>query len=339
MTQLALRFDLRIAPFAKTTFARQHQAMLEIASWADRVGFATLCLSEHHGDPAGYSSAPLTLAAAVLGRTQRVRVKIAAALAPLHDPVRFAEQIATLDCLAPGRLELVLGAGYRHVEFEMAGVDRSQRGKRVEECVAVLRGAFSGKSFEWRGRDILVSPPAATPGGPAIAIGGKTVASARRAARLHCAYSPAVSSHEVIAAYYDESRKLGFDHPDIFGCASFDDYCARHPASAPPAPGFVMVSRDPEATWEQIGPLAVYDATTYAAWQEDGVVSDTAAPGAATWQDLRASGRFAVVTPQECLALAVRDGSLMLHPLMGGIEPEVAWEGLRLFECDVLARL
>ena len=339
MTHLSLRFDLRIAPFAKTTFASQHRAMLEMASWADRVGIETICLSEHHGDPAGYTSAPLTLAAAVLGRTEHVNVKIAAALVPFHDPVRFAEQINTLDCLAPGRLEVVLGAGYRNVEFEMAGVDRSQRGKLLEECVAVLRGAFSGESFPWRGRDVLVSPPSATPGGPGICVGGKTVASARRAARLHCAYSPAVSSHDVIAAYYDESRKVGFERPDIFGCTSFDDYSARHPASAPPAPGFVMLSRDPDATWREIGPLAVYDATSYAAWQEDGVVSDTAAPGAVTWQDLRASGRFAVVTPEECVALAARDGSLMLHPLMGGIEPALAWKGLRLFENDVLARL
>ncbi len=339
MTQLSLRFDLRIAPFAKTTFAGQHRAMLEMVSWADRIGVETICLSEHHGDPAGYTSAPLTLAAAILGRTERLKVRVAAALVPLHDPVRLAEQIATLDCLAPGRLEIILGAGYRSAEFAMAGVDRQQRGKLLEECVAVLRGAFSGKPFDWRGREVFVSPPAATPGGPAIFVGGKTAASARRAARLHCAYSPAVASHDVIAAYYDESRKLGFATPEVFGCRSFGAYRARFPANAPAAPGFVMLSRDPDATWQRIGPLAVHDATTYAAWQEDSVVSDTAVPGAATWQDLRASGQFAVVTPEECLALAARDGSLMLHPLMGGIEPALAWEGLSIFESEVLARL
>ena len=72
MTRLSIRFDLRIAPFASTTFAAQHRAMLEMVSWADRVGIETICLSEHHGDPAGFSSAPLTLAAAILGRTERV---------------------------------------------------------------------------------------------------------------------------------------------------------------------------------------------------------------------------------------------------------------------------
>lgn len=339
MTRLSMRFDLRIAPGAGTTFAGQHRAMLEMVSWADEVGLDAICLSEHHGDPAGYSSAPLTLAAAVLGRTRRIAVSIAAALVPLHDPVRFAEQVTTLDCLAPGRLSLVLGAGYRPLEFAMAGVDRRERGARVETCVAVLRGAFSGGAFDWCGREILVTPPPATPGGPAIFVGGKTVASARRAARLRCAYSPAVARHDVIAAYFEEARRVGFASPDVFGCRSFDAYRKAHPADAPPAPGFVMVSRDPEATWRTIGPLAVYDATTYAAWQTDGVVSDTAVPGARTWQDLRASGQFAVVTPEQCLALAARDGSLMLHPLMGGLDPAVAWEGLRLFEREVLPRL
>ena len=336
VTQLSMRFDLRILPGASTTFAGQHRAMLEMARWADDLGLDALCLSEHHGDPAGYMSAPLTLAAAVLGCTRRIHVRIAAALVPLHDPIRFAEQLCTLDCLAPGRLEVVLGAGYREVEFAMAGVDRKERGRRVDECVAVLRGAFSGRAFSWRGREILVTPPPATPGGPRILVGGKTAASARRAARLGCAYSPAVGDHAVIAAYYEEAAARGLREPDVFGCPSFAAYRERHPAGAPVAPGFVMVARDPEATGRRIGPLAVADATSYAAWQEDGVVSDTAAPGATTWQALRESGRFAVVTPEECLALARRDGSLMLHPLMGGLEPALAWEGLRLFEHEVL---
>lgn len=339
MTLLSMRFDLRILPGATTRFPDQHRALLEMAAWAEAVGLDQVCLSEHHGDPAGYTSAPLTLAAAVLGCTRRIRVRIAALLVPLHDPVRLAEQLCTLDCLAPGRLELVLGAGYRTVEFEMAGIDRRERGRRVEECVAVLRGAFSGAPFDFRGRAIHVTPPPATPDGPRFWIGGKTAASARRAARLRCGFSPAVGDHAVIAAYYEEAGRCGFAEAEVFGAPSFDAYRARFPADAPVAPGFVMVSRDPDATWERIGPLAVADAATYAAWQEDGVVSDTAAPGATTWQALRASGRFAVVTPDECLALADRDGSIMLHPLMGGLDPELAWEGLRLFEREVMPRV
>ena len=66
MTRLSLRFDLRVPPFADTSFAAQHRAMLEMAIWGDRLGFQTLVLSEHHGDPAGFTSAPIPLAAAVV---------------------------------------------------------------------------------------------------------------------------------------------------------------------------------------------------------------------------------------------------------------------------------
>ena len=339
MPRIAMRFDLRVAPFAATTFAAQHRAMLEMASWADRVGIDALSLSEHHGDPAGFTSAPVVLAAAVLGRTERVGVSLAAALAPLHDPVRLAEQLATVDCLAPGRLSVVLGAGYRRAEFAMAGIPSRERGARLEECVEVLRSAWTGRPFRWRGREILATPPPATPGGPALFVGGKTVASAHRAARLRCAFSPAVGSHEVIGAYFEECRRLGFAGAEVFGCRTLAEFRAQHPPDAPVAPGFVMVTRDPEETWRRIAPLVEYDMRTYTAWQDDRVYSDWAVPGAEGWQALRASGRYAVVTPDECVALAERVGQLMLHPLLGGIEPALAWESLRLLEAEVLPRL
>ncbi len=336
---LHLRFDLRVPPFARTSFAAQHRAMLEMVSWADRVGVDTVTLSEHHGDPAGFTSAPITLAAAVLARSERLRVSIAAALVPLHDPVRLAEQLATVDCLGPGRLSVVLGAGYRSAEFEMAGVERARRGPLLEECVAVLRSAWSGEPFSWRGRRILVTPVPPTPGGPGILVGGKTLAAARRAARLGCAFSPAVASPDVIGEYFDECERIGFAGADVHGCGSLESFLEQHGPDRPVAPGFVMVSHEPAETWERIARHAEYDARTYAAWQEDGVISDWAVPGATTWQDLHDSGRYAVVTPGECVDLARRDGRLTLHPLMGGIEPELAWQSLRLLEAEVLPHL
>ena len=60
---------------------------------------------------------------------------------------------------------------------------------------------------------------------------------------------------------------------------------------------------------------------------------------AENWEQLRDSGRYAVITPAECIALAKRDGQLMLHPLMGVIPPELAWQSLRLYESEVLPKL
>lgn len=339
MPGLSMRFDLRVPPFAKTRFSAQYQAMLEMVSWADQIGVDTIILSEHHGDPAGYTPAPITLAAAVLARTSRLKVTISAALVPLHDPVRLAEQLASIDCLAPGRLSVVLGAGYRRVEFSMAGIDHRDRGPLLEECVSVLRSAWTGQPFEWRGREVLVTPAPGTPDGPDLFVGGKTRAGARRAARLRTRFSPAVGSLDVIGAYFEECERVGFAGAEVNGCTSLAEYREHNDPDGPVAPGFIMLARDPERVWQQIGRHAEYDAMTYAAWQEDGVVSDWAVPGAQTWKQLRDSGRYAVVTPAECLALATRDGQLLLHPLMGGIEPELAWESLRLFEAEVLPSL
>ena len=328
MATLQMRFDLRVPPFAGTDFATQHRACLEMCSWGERVGVESVSVSEHHGDPAGFTSAPVVLAAAILGRTERIAVTISAALAPLHDPVRLAEQLATVDCLAPGRLSVILGAGYRRAEFEMAGVDRSRRGRLLEECVEVLRGAWSGQPFEWQGRTVLATPPPSTPGGPKLMMGGKTELAARRAARVRLPFAPATGDPAMAAAYREECAKVGFEGGSVEGLGD-----------RPARPGFVMVSEDPDRTWEQIKANALYDAETYASWQDDGVRSDWVVPNLVSADDLRTSNRYLVVTPDECVGLFTRDDGLTLHPLMGGIAPDLAWQSLHLVETEVLPRV
>lgn len=324
---LAMRFDLRVPPFARTTFAAQYGACLDMAVWAERYGFASINLSEHHGDEAGFTPAPLTIAAAVLARTNRINVQVAALLVPLHDPVRLAEQIATIDCLAPGRLSIVVGAGYRKIEFAMAGVERSERGRMVEECVAFWQKAWRGLPFEWRGREMMVTPPPASPGGPLIMMGGKSQIAARRAARMGLSFFPANGETALRDAYLDECAKVGFDG-HIAG-----------PAGQPTQPGFVTVSEDPEATWAEISRSVMYDAATYASWQDDPVHSSWMVEDTTDLAAVRRSGNYVVVTPDECLDLVRANGALMLHPLMGGIAPDRAWESLRLIEAKVLPRL
>src|SRR2546421_636513 len=104
LLELQLRFDLRVPPLAKTDHATQYRACLEMVEWGERMGFQDVTLSEHHNDDAGYLPAPLTLAAAILGRTARIKVSVSAALVPLHDPLRIAEQLAVLELIGPGRI-------------------------------------------------------------------------------------------------------------------------------------------------------------------------------------------------------------------------------------------
>jgi alkanesulfonate monooxygenase SsuD/methylene tetrahydromethanopterin reductase-like flavin-dependent oxidoreductase (luciferase family) len=322
MAAIALRYDLRVPPFAGTTHAAQYAACLEQCAWADERGFDVVTLSEHHGVDDGYLPAPLTLAGVIAGRTKRVMINIAAVLIPLHDPIRLAEQLAVLDLASGSRVGLVAGLGYRPEEFAMAGVDRAQRGKLLDEYVGVLRQAWTGEPFTWRGRTVRVTPRPKSP--PMILLGGSTEKAARRAARLGIGFFPAIGDPSLADAYRAECARLGHD-------AGF--------VMLPSGPGFVHVTDDPERDWARIAPHALYDAQTYAAWQTPGQRSSVHVAGAQTIDDLRRSGVYRVVTPDECVALAETSGAIVLHPLMGGMPPDLGWQSLELFASKVLPRL
>jgi alkanesulfonate monooxygenase SsuD/methylene tetrahydromethanopterin reductase-like flavin-dependent oxidoreductase (luciferase family) len=321
MTMIGIRYDLRVPRFAATSHAALYAACLDQCAWADERGFDFVALSEHHGVDDGYLPAPVVLAAAVVGRTTRIPVNIAAILVPLHDPVRLAEQLAVLDLASGSRVSVVAGLGYREEELVMAGVERKARGRLLEEYVGVLRKAWTGEPFEWRGRTIRVTPKPANP--PMILMGGSTSAAARRAARLRCGFFPAIGDPALARTYEDECRRLGFDGGFV---------------SLPRGPGFVHVSEDPERDWARIAPHALYDAQTYDAWQPPGQRSQVHV-AAKTADDVRRSGVYRVVTPDECVRLAEETGQVLLHPLMGGMPPELGWEGLETFARKVLPRL
>ena len=317
---IGIRFDLRAPAFGTATHAELYAACLDQCAWAEEQGLDLVVLSEHHGVDDGYLPAPLTLAAAIAGRTRRININIAALLVPLHDPVRLAEELAVLDLASGSRVGFVAGLGYREEEFSMAGVDRKARGRLLEEYVQVLRQAWSGEPFEWRGRTIRVTPRPRSE--PLMLVGGSTAAAARRAARLRLGFFPAIGDAQLADIYQAECARLGF--------TGF--------VSLPGGPGFVHVSEDPEREWARVGPYALYDAQTYAAWQTPGQRSAMHVE-ARTVDDVRRSTAYRIVTPEECVALARETGRIVLHPLMGGMPPALGWQGLRLFAEKVLPRI
>ena len=320
MFRISLRYDLRRPPISPSTHEELYAACLEQCAWADALGFEMVTLCEHHGVDDGFMSAPLTIAAAVAARTTRMRINIAAALVPLHDPVRFAEQCAAVQILSNGRLMFVAGAGYRQEELDMAGVERQGRGKLVEEYLGVMRQAWSGEAFAWRGRTVRVTPRPRTP--PVVMIGGSTEVTARRAARLRAGYFPAVADRRLKQIYEEECARLGFAGGFVV---------------MPGGPGFVHVSADPERDWQRVMPYALHEAQTYHSWQNGQRSSvDVDARNA---DDIRNSGVYRVVTPAECVELVRANRHLTLHPLMGGMPPELGWQSLRLFADAVLPAL
>jgi len=187
----------------------------------------------------------------------------------------------------------------------------------------VLRQAWAGEPFEFRGATIVVRPLPLTPGGPMLAVGGSVAASAKRAARLGLPLFAGHNDPELGEIYQAECARLGHEGGWTM---------------IPSGPMFVHVSDDPERDWARIGPIALDDAAVMASWQTAGNRSlvDSAAT---TLHDLRLEGTYRVVTPDECVELCRQVHTLTLHPLMGGLDPDLSWASLELFESDVLPRL
>src|SRR4051794_12982260 len=116
---------------------------VDVAVLAEQLGFDSVWLSEHHFVDDGYMPSLLPVAAAIGARTERVEIGTALLLAPLHDPVRLAEDAATVDLLCGGRLVLGLGLGWREEEFEGLRIPLSSRRRRLEDSIAILRQAWS----------------------------------------------------------------------------------------------------------------------------------------------------------------------------------------------------
>ena len=145
MAFFGMRFDLRNPATAETTMTQRYREALSMAEWADRLGFVSLVLSEHHGSDDGYLPSPLVMAAAVAARTERIRIMVSALIAPLHDPVRLAEDVAVVDLISGGRLDLVLANGYVADEFAMFDVPMTERARRVRECIAAAPLGRNGR--------------------------------------------------------------------------------------------------------------------------------------------------------------------------------------------------
>ncbi len=115
---------------------------VEYGVLSEQAGLDSYWTSEHHFLDDSYMSAQLPVLAAVAARTQRIRLGTGVLLAPLFDPLRLAEDAATVDLLSGGRLILGLGIGWRDEEFEGFGIPQRSRATRLEGTIAVLRQAW-----------------------------------------------------------------------------------------------------------------------------------------------------------------------------------------------------
>ncbi len=316
-----LRFDMRRAR------AEHYAAAIEMARWAEEQGALAIVVSEHHGSEDGYLPSPVTLAGAMAANTTTAAIQVAALLVPLHDPVALAEQMAVVDLISEGRVSYVCGAGYRPEEFAMFGQSMDERGRRLEASIEVMRRAWTGEPFEYEGRTCRVTPLPHTPGGPMLLLGGGTKAAVRRAVRL--GLGMVTERNGGFAELYAKECEAAGVEPQFFIEVPTETVTA------------AFVAADPDELWSRIGDNLLHDAWMYRSWNE---VSGRVVPDSITTADsveeLRAAGfPYRVFTPDEAVEEIRASGFLNLHPLCGGIAPDVAWPSLELFAAEVLPAL
>ena len=166
MTQ-PLRFgvvhDLRSPPGSDTALPEIYAQALDQIEMADKLGFDQVWFTEHHFLEDGHLPNFVPVAGAVAARTSRIRISTDIMLAPFAHPVRLAEDMAILDNISGGRMELGIGMGYAAHEFRGFGIPQSRRVSLTEELVQILRLAWAGEPFSFSGKryqfdDLLVTP-------------------------------------------------------------------------------------------------------------------------------------------------------------------------------------
>lgn len=131
---------------------------------AERLGFESLFLVEHHFTGMGQLSASLSFLCYLAGKTERMRLGTAVVVLPWHNPALLVEQAATLDLLSNGRFDFGIGRGYRHVEFHGFCIPIEEAEERYQETLAFIRkawstqGRFSHHGKYWNFEDVVVEP-------------------------------------------------------------------------------------------------------------------------------------------------------------------------------------
>ena len=174
-----LRDETSRDPFAQT---------FELAQEAEQAGFDTATIGHHHFMP-GNASDPLTFLAAVAVRTSTLRVGTGIFQLPVHNPIRVAEQVATIDQLSGGRISLGVGLGWWATEYEVQGSVFKERGARMEEALTILRLVWENENTSFDGRfwsfpELTVYPRPVQRPHPLLWVAGVADVAIERAARL-----------------------------------------------------------------------------------------------------------------------------------------------------------
>ncbi len=208
--------------FANTGPFADPAAAIDLARAAEAVGFESLWTVEHTVVPAGYESTypydrsgrmpgaddspipdPLVWLAYLASATSTIQLATGILIQPQRNPVVLAKEVATLDHLSGGRVQLGVGVGWLEEEFDAIGVPFAERGRRTDDGIAAMRALWSQDRASYDGEFTsftdCICRPRPVRGSVPVHIGGHTEVAARRAGRIGDGFFPASGSHESFA--------------------------------------------------------------------------------------------------------------------------------------------
>jgi probable F420-dependent oxidoreductase len=176
-------------PAPGTDLPRMVDELIIEAQQAERAGFDSFFLTEHHQEPSGYLPSPLPLAAALAARTSTIRLGTGIAILPLYHPIRLAEDCAVIDIISKGRLILGVGQGYQEGDFAAFGLKVSDRVSLFEESIEILRRAWTEEKVYFVGKrytlqNVMVTPKPVQKPHPPIWVAALGDEPMKRAGRL-----------------------------------------------------------------------------------------------------------------------------------------------------------
>ena len=289
--RFGLWYDFRNPPQWRRPYTDIYGETLDQIVWAENNGFDDVWLQEHHFHEDGFSSSVIPIAAAIAARTKKIRIGTAVMLLPLHNPIRVAEDGATIDILSEGRFQLGIGNGYVVEEFESFGISRKERGGRSNEGLEIISRLWEGETLTYEGTYFSVynaklAPDPVQKPRPPLYVGGFSTAGVRRAAKYGDGFLGTGPIKELYNDYVTELESLGKKTKDLtVGGGYF----------------WLIASEYPEKTWNEAAQHVLYQLNSYAEWFEKAGMP--LLPHIRDEEHLKELGLFNVVDVDTCIEM------------------------------------
>lgn len=330
-------FTAQLPAASKRTYHQEYKDSVELVRVAEAAGFDGAWVSEHHGSGDGYLPSLVTLLAAFAAVTSKIELGTGVVLAPFHDPVRLAEDFATLDQIAGGRTICGLGVGWRDEEFRAFDVEVGSRVRRLREMVEILRLAWSEDRFSYQGRRHRYEQVAVTPKPqrvPPLLVGGFADAAIRRAGRIADGYISSRADADRVAQSFamaaEERRRAGKKGPPIVAVLNN-----------------AFVTTNPSRDWPMIRDGVGHQLGVYAGWRAGtdvpGRKLEVAPPAEDVIRSITAYGTpddvVETLTPLARSCAPYPESHLIVRLHYPGMDAEPAARAIELYAAEVAPRL